>query len=299
MGARFLLVRCIFLANHSAQNNGAAQMNDWTIQKLAGHCGARLDGVRLETASRGALEQMRAALFEHGVIVMPDQHLSSEAHIALAEFFGPIDVNRFFTPVATHPMITEVRTSPDQAAVIGGTWHTDHSYDPAPAMCSILSAQTLPPFGGDTHFASMAAAYCALSPGLRKMLNTTNAWHSDGSFAQSKVGIESEKDVFRDPVLHPAIIKHPDTGAPCVYVNGDFTTQFEGWSKAESAPLLAYLYAFVTQPIFTARVIWEPGMVAIWDNRLVQHYATADYAGHARLMHRITVQGVPLKGVET
>ena len=131
------------------------------------------------------------------------------------------------------------------------------------------------------------------------MLNTTNAWHSDGSFAQSKVGIESEKDAFRDPVLHPAIIKHPDTGAPCVYVNGDFTTQFEGWSKAESAPLLAYLYAFVTQPVFTARVIWEPGMVAIWDNRLVQHYATADYAGHDRLMHRITVQGVPLKGVET
>jgi taurine dioxygenase len=81
-----------------------------------------------------------------------------------------------------------------------------------------------------------------------------------------------------------------------VYVNGDFTTQFEGWSREESAPLLSYLYAFVTQPIFTARVAWEQGMVVIWDNRLVQHYATADYSGHARLMHRITVEGVPLKG---
>jgi taurine dioxygenase len=140
----------------------------------------------------------------------------------------------------------------------------------------------------------MSAACAALSPGLRKILEGVQAWHSDGSFADSKVGIDSAQDAFRDPVLHPALIKHPATGAPCVYVNGDFTTHFEGWSVEESAPLLAYLYAFVTQPIFTARVVWEPGMVAIWDNRLVQHYATADYSGHARLMHRITVQGVPL-----
>lgn len=272
-------------------------MTGWKIGKMAGHCGARLHGVSLAQASQTQLDQMRTALFEHGVIVMPDQHLSPEAHIALAEFFGPIDVNRFFTPVAAHPMIAEVCTSPEQCAVIGGTWHTDHSYDAAPAMCSILSAQILPPYGGDTHFASMTAACAALSPGLRRMLEGVRAWHSDSSFADSKVGIESKQDAFNDPVLHPAIIKHPDTGAPCLYVNGDFTTQFEGWSRAESAPLLSYLYAFATQPIFTARVIWEPGMVAIWDNRLVQHYATADYAGHARLMHRITVQGVPLKGV--
>ena len=68
-------------------------------------------------------------------------------------------------------------------------------------------------------------------------------------------------------------------------------------AKKESTPLLSYLYKFITQPIFTARVAWEQGMIAIWDNRLVQHYATADYPGHSRLMHRITVEGVPLKGI--
>ena len=270
-------------------------MGSWKIKKMSGHCGARLEGVSLVNASKSDLEEMQSALFEYGVIVLPDQNLTPENHINLAEFFGPIDVNRFFTPVASHPMIAEVRTSAGQSAVLGGTWHTDHSYDAAPAMCSILSARQLPPYGGDTHFASMAAAYEALSSGLKKILTSLRAWHSDSSFSESNVGLESNLDAFRDPVLHPVIIKHPVTNKPCVYVNGDFTTHFENWSREESSALLSYLYIFVTQPIFTARVVWEPGMVAIWDNRLVQHYATADYAGNTRLMHRITVEGVPLE----
>ena len=269
--------------------------NKWSIKKLAGHCGARLEGVSLANASTTQLEEMRSALFEYGVIVMPEQHLNPEQHIALAEFFGEIDVNRFFTPVPCHSAIAEVRTSPGQTEVIGGTWHTDHSYDPAPAMCSILNAKKLPPFGGDTHFASMAAAYRSLSPGLQNMLRSLCAWHSDSSFSNSNVGIKPKKNAFRDPTIHPVVIKHPSTGVPCVYVNGDFTTNFENWSLEESTPLLSYLYAVITKPIFTARVVWEPGMVAIWDNRLVQHYATADYSGYTRLMHRITVAGVPLE----
>ena len=270
-------------------------MGSLKIKKMSGHCGARLEGVSLVNASKLDLEEMQSALFEYGVIVLPDQNLTPENHINLAEFFGPIDVNRFFTPVASHPMIAEVRTSAEQSAVLGGTWHTDHSYDAAPAMCSILSAQQLPPYGGDTHFASMTAAYEALSPGLKKILTSLRAWHSDSSFSESNVGLESNLDAFRNPVLHPVIIKHPVTNEPCVYVNGDFTTHFENWSREESSALLSYLYTFVTQPIFTARVVWEPGMVTIWDNRLVQHYATADYAGNTRLMHRITVEGVPLE----
>ena len=270
----------------------------WQITKMSGYLGARLTGVSLKEASVTALDAVRDALFEHGVVVLPDQHLDPMDHIRLAEHFGKIDVNRFFTPVVAYPMIAEVRTKPEQTAVIGGTWHTDHSYDAAPAMCSILSARELPPAGGDTHFASMTAAFHALSAGLQETLRGLRAEHSDGSFAGSQLGLGlgDNPEAFQGSAVHPVVIKHPVTGAPCVYVNGDFTTRFEGWSAQESASLLDYLYRFATQPIFTARVVWEPGMVGIWDNRLVQHYATADYPGHGRLMHRITVQGVALEG---
>ena len=122
-------------------------MSVWVTEKMAGHCGARLSGVSLSNATNTDLEKMRSALFAHGVIVMPGQNLTPKDHIRLAEFFGDIDVNRFFTPVSDYSVIAEVRTSADQSEVIGGAWHTDHSYDPAPAMCSILSARELPPYG--------------------------------------------------------------------------------------------------------------------------------------------------------
>lgn len=272
-------------------------MTNWTISQMSGHCGATLTGLSLNEATTAELEGVKDALFTHSVVVLPAQFLTPLAHVALAEFSGQIDINRFFTPVAHYPMIAEVRTAATQNAVIGGTWHTDHSYDPTPAMCSILSAQQLPPYGGDTHFASMTEAYTGLSEGLRAALSGLKAWHSDGSFGDSKVGLKSKAEAFRDPALHPVIICHSVTSAPAIYVNGDFTTHFDGWTIEESAPLLAYLYRFVTKPLFTCRVKLQVGMVAIWDNRLVQHYATADYAGHERLMHRITVQGVPLEGL--
>jgi taurine dioxygenase len=137
------------------------QIITWLLD-IRGADQTRLSGVSLSNATHSDLEQMRSALFEHGVIVMPDQNLTPTDHIKLAEFLSDIDVNRFFTPVSNYPVVAEVRTSADQSAVIGGTWHTYHSYDQAPAMCSILSARQLPPYGGDAHFASTAAAYRAM-----------------------------------------------------------------------------------------------------------------------------------------
>lgn len=272
------------------------------IKKLSGAVGTEITQIDLNALSDKAFGALKVALFTHGVVVIRDQELTPEGHIALAERFGTIDINRFFTPLVTYPNIAEVRTSPDMRRVIGGTWHTDHSYDPAPAMCSILAARVLPPFGGDTLFASMTAAFEGLSAGLRLTLRDLKAVHSDGSFAASNVGIDAETSAFRTPTVHPVVIAHPDTGAPCLYVNGDFTTQLDGWTREESAPLLAYLYAHATRPEYTCRVTWKGGSVAIWDNRLVQHFACADYAGHARLMHRITVEGQtlePYRGVSS
>ncbi len=264
------------------------------VRKLTGTIGAELSEVSLAGCSAETAKAVQEALFEHGVVVLRDQNLSHEDHIAFAEHWGQIDVNRFFTPVPDFPQIAEVRTTPDQKTVIGGGWHTDHSYDPAPAMASILVARDLPAFGGDTCFASQTAAYDRLSPGLKETLENLSAWHSDGSFATGDPELKVRRDNTGVASLHPVVIRHPQTGQKALYVNGDFTTHFDGWSVDESAPLLQYLYRYCTQPAFCCRVSYAPCTVVIWDNRLVQHYAVADYQGQARLMNRITVEGQPL-----
>lgn len=265
------------------------------IQPITGHCGAEVSGIDLNKLTDTEFAGLQDALFTHGVIFLRAQSLSPEGHIALAQRFGEIDINRFFTAVEGHPEIAEVRTKASQKNVIGAGWHADHSYDVAPAMCSILAARNLPTHGGDTLFASAGAAYDHLSDGLRSTLESLRAWHSDGSFAASKIFDHSEMEqAVTKPSLHPVIIKHPQTGRKTIFVNGDFTTHFDGWTAEESAPLLNYLYRYISQPAFMCRFRWSPGAVAIWDNRLVQHLAVADYQGQARLMHRVTVKGQPL-----
>ena len=95
-------------------------------------------------------------------------------------------------------------------------------------------------------------------------------------------------------VYHPVVIRHPDTGRKTLYVNSGFTVRFEGWTAAESEPLLRYLYQFAARPEFSCRWQWQKGSLAFWDNRATWHYALNDYHGHRRLMHRVTVQGTPI-----
>lgn len=269
-------------------------MTGLNVTKLTANVGAVISGVDLTEIDSGEFELIRSALFDHGVIFFRDQALSPEQHIAFAERFGPIDVNRFFTPVKDYPQIAEVRTEAHQNKVIGGSWHSDHTYDPVPAMCSILVARDVPEFGGDTMFASSAAAYDALSDGLRECLERMDAWHSDGSFIEDKDDDRIDESAITRPNSHPVVIRHPQTGRKSVYVNGGFTTHFVGWTEEESAPLLRYLYDFIPRPERSCRFTWQNGSVAVWDNRLVQHLAVGDYFGQHRLMHRVTVAGQSL-----
>lgn len=268
-------------------------MQDLHIKKLSGYVGAEISGISLQTIDQDTFTAIQHALYEHGVLFFREQFLTPEQHIEFAERWGNIDINRFFNAVDGYPKIAEVRTKPDQSIVIGGHWHTDHSFDSAPAMASILSAQQIPEYGGDTLFASQTAAYEHLSDGLKSTLQALNAWHSDASFGLAAQVLDEHfsADGITQPVLHPVIIRHPVTGQKAIYVNAAFTTHFEGWTVEESKPLLEYLYQYVVQPSFCCRFTWSPGAVAIWENRLVQHFAAADYQGQSRLMHRITIEG--------
>lgn len=273
------------------------------VRRLTTGCGAEIAGVDLAHLSNRQWQEVRQAFADYGVIFFRDQNLSPEQHIEFARRWGPIDINRFFTPVDGYPEIAEVRKEKEQKTNIGGGWHTDHSYDPAPAMGSILLAREVPPDGGDTLFASMYAAYEGLSDGLRRTLEGLRAIHSDehvfGARGYHKKAGETTDRIgnagaVRGEVSHPVVITHPESGRKALYVNPAFTLRFEDWSEADSRPLLEHLYRHATRPEFTCRFRWTRGAIAFWDNRATWHYAANDYHGERRLMHRITVGGCTL-----
>lgn len=282
------------------------EFNTIEVSPLSPALGGIISGVDIAAGvSNEQFAEIRQAFIDYSVIFFRDQQITPDQHIEFARRWGEINVNRFFQAVDSHPIIAEVRKEADQKANIGAEWHTDHSYDEIPAMGSILYAREVPTVGGDTLFASMYAAYDALSDGLKQMLSTMNAEHSSrhvfGEVAYGDRDLDDlgsrlgNTDAATQDSIHPVIIRHPLSGKSSLYVNGDFTVKFENWTQEESQPLLDYLYSHARQNEFTCRFHWQQGSMAIWDNRATHHCALNDYHGERRLMHRITIDGVGLQ----
>ena len=272
--------------------------------KPTGAVGAVVANIDLNNVNDSQFQTLQSAFAEHGVLFFRDQNLSPEAHLGFAQRWGEINVNRFFAHVDGHPEIAEVAKEPDQEFNIGGSWHTDHSYDQIPALGSMLLAHDVPTVGGDTLFANCSKAYDSLSDGIKATLSSLRAVHSSshvfGNVARYSEALNGRlvngEDATQDAV-HPVIVKHPLSGRPTLYVNAAFTLRFEGWTDQESQPLLDYLYAHIGRPEYSYRFQWGNGSMAFWDNRATWHWAINDYHGRRRLMHRVTIEGEALGGI--
>lgn len=275
------------------------------VEPSGGGVGAFVDGINLgEDLSDNIVGTLRDALGTHGVLFFREQDITPDDQIAFAEKFGEINVNRFFASVEGYPKIAQVLKEPDQQKNIGGSWHTDHTYDTEPAMGSILYARETPKSGGDTLYASTCKAYDTLSEGFKNTLRGLKGVHSSRHVfgAQSRYVQKGEDTAGRlgnteaatQDAVHPLVIRHPISGRESIYVNPGFTIGIEGWTDAEAEPFLKILYDHIAKPEHTYRFQWAPGSMAFWDNRATWHYAVNDYHGERRLMHRITVEGETL-----
>ena len=269
--------------------------------------GAEVSEIDLGRLSDSERVEIRAAFAEYGLLFFRDQDIDEQGHLCFSRMWGKINVNRFFGAHPDYPEIAVVAKEPEQTGNIGGSWHTDHSYDHHPALGSILVAKQLPPSGGDTWFTSMYKAYEGLSTGLQAFLGGLRAVHSAkhvfGTQQPERVAEavvkrfhnQAAADALDDPI-HPVVIKHGLSDRKALYVNRAFTRRFEGWTEAESAPLLDVLYAAAIREEYITRFRWQPGSVVFWDNRATWHFAQNDYQGHRRVMHRTTIVGGPLQG---
>ena len=279
--------------------------NSITVRKLTGNIGAEVSGIDLrETISEPAAAVLRDCLTQYQVIFFRDQHLDLHQQKALTAVFGPVLQLPYVTPMDAEPEIIRVYKGADEkGGVFGGDWHSDFSFLEVPPSGSVLNAHTLPPYGGDTLWASQTAAWEALPDALQELLLGRDAIHVGKPYGvkwappvkeQSGAGIKmSRGDPTADEEMkHPAVLQNPATGRRMLYLNPTYVTRLDGLSETESAPLLDQIQRHVTRPEFCIRYTWTPGTIAVWDNLATQHYAVNDYQGHERLMYRTTFAGL-------
>ena len=268
------------------------------IRQMAGALGAEITGIDLSKGmSPDLAAELRARFLEHQVLVLRDQPLTPGQFMEFARAIGQPVEYPFVKGIDGYPQIIEVKKLAHETVNFGGIWHSDTTYLPQPPMASMLLAREVPPFGGDTLFASQYAAYEALSDTMKRLLDGLRGISSSAKADVSKTREDRLKSDGKGEGpssytnSHPVVRTHPETGRKALFVNIAHTAGIEGLTDAESAPLLQFLFAHQVKPEFTCRVVWQPATLTLWDNRCVQHNPVNDYHGHKRLMHRITLQG--------
>ena len=267
------------------------------VLPIAGALGAEITGIDLATdLVDETVAEIRRAWLEHLVVFFRDQALEPEEFLAFARRIGEPVEYPFVKGIDGFPEIIAVTKLPNEMVNFGGIWHSDTVYLERPPMASMLIAREVPPYGGDTLFANMYAAYDALSPGLRRTLDGLRAVHTSALADVSKTREDRIRDSGEgaDKVYvseHPVVRTHPETGRKALYVNVAHTQRFADMTEDESRPLLQYLFQHAVRPEFTCRFQWRVGSLALWDNRCAMHNPINDYHGHERRMHRITLAG--------
>jgi taurine dioxygenase len=269
------------------------------VRPITPTIGAVIEGVDLSAPLDDAtFDEIHTAFLTHQVVFFPGQAITPQQQVMFAERFGEIDEpHPVFERHAEEPRVMLIEQRGKQG-IYNERWHTDVTYQESPPMASVLHAQVLPESGGDTLWASMYAAYEALSEPMKATLEGLTAVHDFAHAYRDELmalpnGLKRLREIEDKypSVEHPVVRTHPRTGRKLLFVNSTFTMRINGLTRGESDALLAYLFRHCESPMFQVRYRWRQHDVAIWDNRCTQHLAVPDFFPHHRRMNRVTVRG--------
>lgn len=273
------------------------------VERLTGVLGATVVVEDVKTLSDSELDDVRALICEHEIVVLPNQNLSPIEQVEFSRRFGPAADSPFIEPSPDHPEVIKVlkEASDGNAFNFGGAWHSDFSFQSAPPSFTFLHALDIPPYGGDTLWSSMTAAYNALSDAHKEQFARIASVHSARDAYSPKMqpihsGLSSMNIVCDESAneyeIHPLITTHPETGKKVLFFNRAYVRDLVGVAdEIEKLRLMDWLHLHTTDAKFTVRHKWASGDLALWDNRSTQHYALNDYAGFRRELHRTTIAG--------
>jgi alpha-ketoglutarate-dependent sulfate ester dioxygenase len=286
-----------------------AQQTSIEVRPVAGHIGAEIHGVDLaQPLDDKTISEIRTALLRWKVVFFRDQQIGHAEQVSFARRFGKVTPAHPHEdePPAGFPEILPIDSRRYQAKFGGrrkvtydNGWHTDVTALVNPPTASILRAEIVPPYGGDTHWTNLVAAYEGLPEPLQRLADSLRAKHSFGNIFQlGSADSPYGQKVRANPLvaIHPLVRVHPETGERALFVSPSFTAgenEIIGFSKKQSQRVLELYWEHISRPEYTVRFRWEPGSIAFWDNRATAHLGPGDL-GHLdfdRVLYRVTLEG--------
>jgi taurine dioxygenase len=296
------------VATPATDLDATATATHYDVRPLSASIGSVVSGLDVRHLDDRTVADLRALWLDRKVLFFTAQHLTPAEHVEFAARFGePTEGHPVIPGIAGQPEVFEIdytanrelyETYGDVSTYEGGvSWHTDVTFVRRPPLGSILRAVTVPEAGGDTYFSNQEAAFDALSPTLQDILRGLRALHDGTEQFKGILDLVGEGTwegaPFRalEPVEHPVVRVHPETGRESLFVNPGFTKRLVGLDKRESDALLTFLFAHSVRPEFTTRYHWGAGDLGFWDNRATQHAVVGDFAGDHRVIQRVTLRG--------
>ncbi|MGH3311667.1 MAG: TauD/TfdA dioxygenase family protein [Streptomyces sp.] len=255
--------------------------------------GAEIRGADLSQPLEPALrEELNRALLEWKVLFFRGQGISSAQQRAFAAHWGELETNPLLARGSSEEVVRFDKGA-GATPTFENVWHADVTFRERPALGAVLQLREVPPMGGDTMWADMAAAYDNLPDAVKTRIEGAVAVHDFIPGFARFYGPEKLIPLQEEfpPVEHPVVRRHPETGRRMLFVNTSFTTHIVGMDRAESDQLLGYLVRQAHVPEYQVRFRWQAGDIAFWDNRATQHYAVDDYAPHRRVAERVAIAG--------
>jgi alpha-ketoglutarate-dependent taurine dioxygenase len=292
--------------NEPSQNESSIE-----IAPLAVHIGAEIGGVDFtKPLPAEQIRDIEAALVKWKVVFFRDQFLDHDQHRDMARQFGELTPGHaVYGNVEGYKEIYSIakhrkakRFSGESITRPWSGWHTDITAAINPPAASILRGDIVPPFGGDTQFTNLEAAYNGLSQTLRGYLDGLRAIHRFAPPPGVEVlnGYANAQNTNTLVSEHPLIRVHPVSGKRTLYVSPSFLKSIVGLAPRESQVLVEFLWEHVVRPEYTVRFKWRPGSIAFWDNRSTAHLAPVDIfdSDFDRQFYRITLVGDVPVGID-
>ncbi|MBB5190761.1 taurine dioxygenase [Silvimonas terrae] len=282
-----------------------------TIRQLAGHIGAEIGNVNLaDKLSDAVVYDIRQALLKWKVVFFRNQQIGHAEQVIFTSRFGKVTYAHPYEdePVAEHPQILPVDRFRQQHcqglrwAEYEKRWHTDVTAAVNPPAATVLRAVDVPPYGGDTQWTNLVAAYEGLSAPVRALADVLKAEHRFAANQRLPEDSKLQQRFIEQPLvaIHPVVRVHPETGERALFVNPGFTSHIVDVSAAESDRILGLFFEQIARPAYTVRFHWHNGDVAFWDNRATANLSPQDldHLNVARVLYRTTLVGDIPVGVD-